>query len=301
MDWSPLRGRAVTVWPDGDAAGTEYARQVAKLVTAAGALSVAIVAPPADVKVGWDAADAVADGWTPERAAEFVAAAVRMEQVRSGAVEHAETSEPDATSGHRRTPQRDVLIALTEPVELWHDANRIGYASFPVNDHLENWPVRSRDFRMWLSGRFFEETDGAIGGQALEDGLRILEARAVNEGPLCECFTRTGAADGKMYLDLGDATWRAVEITTRGWTVTDKVPIKFLRASSMRALPEPEGGGLIEELWRFVNVKSDDDYKLAVAFLVAALRPYGPIPNLGIEWRGWRRQVGLLAHAALAR
>jgi hypothetical protein len=27
-----------------------------------------------------------------------------------------------------------------------------------------------------------------IGGQALEDGIRILEARAVNEGPLCDCF-----------------------------------------------------------------------------------------------------------------
>ena len=37
-DWSPLRGRAVTVWPDADAAGLEYARQVAKLATAAGAL-----------------------------------------------------------------------------------------------------------------------------------------------------------------------------------------------------------------------------------------------------------------------
>jgi putative DNA primase/helicase len=279
-DWSPLRGRAVTVWPDADAAGTEYARQVAKLVTAAGALPVAIVAPPADVKAGWDAADALADGWTPERASEFVAAAVRTEQIRSGAVEHAETSEPDVTSGHRRTPQRDVLIGLTELVELWHDSNRVASASFPINDHLENWPVRSRDFRMWLSSRFFQETGGAIGGQALEDGLRILEARAVNEGPLYECFTCTGSAGGMMYLDLGDATWRAVEITTRGWTVTDKAPIKFLRAPSMRALPEPEGGGLIEELRRFVNVKSDDDYKLAVAFLVAGLRPYGPFPIL---------------------
>ena len=47
-DWSPLRGRAVTVWPDADAAGLEYARQVAKLATAAGALSVAIVSPPPD-------------------------------------------------------------------------------------------------------------------------------------------------------------------------------------------------------------------------------------------------------------
>ena len=64
---------------------------------------------------------------------------------------------------------------------------------------------------MWLSGRFYEQTGGAIGGQALEDGIRILEARAVNEGPQCERFTRIGY-DGKMYLDLGDPTWRAAEV-----------------------------------------------------------------------------------------
>ena len=43
--------------------------------------------------------------------------------------------------------------------------------------------MRSREFRMWLSGQFYEATGGAVGGQALEDGIRILEARAVNEGP----------------------------------------------------------------------------------------------------------------------
>src|SRR5262249_8083955 len=80
----------------------------------------------------------------------------------------------------------------------------------------EHWPVRSRDFRMWLSGRFFEETGGAIGGQALEDGIRILEARAVNHGPHHDCCVRTGFLDGKMYIDLGDTTWRAVAITATG-------------------------------------------------------------------------------------
>ena len=116
----------MTVWPDADAAGLEYARQVAKLATAAGAASVAIVSPPADVKVGWDAADALAEGWTVERAAELVAAAVPAEQIASNkttAAERDETSEHDAApGGRRRTPQRDVLIGLTEFVELWHDA-----------------------------------------------------------------------------------------------------------------------------------------------------------------------------------
>jgi hypothetical protein len=282
-DWSVLNNRAVTVWPDADEAGFDYARQVAKLVTAAGARSVAIVPPPTNVEAGWDAADALADGWATERAVELLNGAMPAEKIAGNKTTAAEGDEKFELSseptGRRRTPQRDVLIrliSLTEFVELWHDANRTAYATFPVSGHVENWQVRSRDFRMWLSGRFFEETGAAIGGQALEDGLRILEARAVNDGPLHECFIRTGA---KMYLDCGDATWRAVEISADGWTVIDRSPIKLLRSPSMRALPEPEAGCLVEEEFRrFINVKSEDDFLLVVAWLAAAFRPHGPFP-----------------------
>src|ERR1700730_6212322 len=56
-DWSPLMGRAVIIWPDADTTGFDYARAVAKAATQTGAVSVAIMSPPANVKVGWDAAD----------------------------------------------------------------------------------------------------------------------------------------------------------------------------------------------------------------------------------------------------
>jgi putative DNA primase/helicase len=286
-DWSPLRGRTVTVWPDADAAGLEYGRQVAKLAAAAGALSVAIVSPPPDCKIGWDAADALAEGWRPECAAELVAAAVPAEQIASNkttAVAEDEKPEHDtAPGGRRRTPQRDVLIGLAEFVELWHDAGRTAFASFTIADHREHWPVRSRDFRMWLSGRFYEETGGAIGGQALEDGLRIFEARAVNDGPEYQPFIRVGRHGDKLYLDLCDAGWRAVEITAAGWSVVENPPLKFLRSSSMHPLPEPQAGGLIEELRGFLNVRNDEDFMLVVAWLVAALRERGPYPVLVVN------------------
>jgi putative DNA primase/helicase len=141
-DWSPLKGRAVTIWPDADAAGLDYARQVAKLATAAGARTVTIVSPPRNVKVGWDAADALADGWTTKRAAELVAAASPAEKIENNentTIEREGKLDPDfEPTGRHRTPQRDVLIGLTQLVELWHDANRIAYGSFPVNDHREN-------------------------------------------------------------------------------------------------------------------------------------------------------------------
>lgn len=87
-DWSPLLGRDVWVWPDNDAPGLEFAAKVAALAKDAGAKSVHILnllnfacAPGAgmdDVPVlsgarplpeKWDAADAVASGWTAEHVA----------------------------------------------------------------------------------------------------------------------------------------------------------------------------------------------------------------------------------------
>ena len=283
-DWAPLRGRAVTIWPDADTAGLEYAQVVAEHALAIGARSVAIVGPPDGVKIGWDAADALAEGWNGERAGKLVASAEPFEQ-KAAAVKGGggkDDSAGDPSGGRRRTPQRDVLISLTEFVELWHDANRTAYATFPVSDHRENWPVRSRDFRMWLSGQFYEKTGSAIGGQALEDGLRILEARSVHEGPQHECFIRTGHAAGAMYLDLGDPTWRAVEITAAGLQLIVP-PLKFLRSPSTRPLPAPETGALIEDLRRFLNVKTDRDFNLVVAWIVAALRDRGPYSVLVVN------------------
>lgn len=75
-DWSPLRGRRVIIWPDADTPGLEYAKAVAELAAAAGAVSVAIVSPPSGCKVGWDAADALAEGWDEARADELIANAV---------------------------------------------------------------------------------------------------------------------------------------------------------------------------------------------------------------------------------
>ena len=278
-DWSPLRGRAVTVWPDADVAGFEYAQTVAKLALAAGADSVAIISPPAGVAVGWDAADSLASGWDNARATEFIAAAVPTSIGQSSI--SAEIN--DRSARRRQTPQRDMLIGLTDSCELWHDAARVAYATFDVNSHVEHWAVRSREFRMWLSGQFYEATGGAIGGQALEDGIRILEARAVNDGSQHKPYVRVGRDGAALYLDLCDARWRAVEIAGAGWSVVEKPTVKLLRSSSMRELPEPQAGGMIEELRGFLNVRGDDDFMLVVAWLVAAFRDTGPYPVLAIN------------------
>jgi len=62
-DWSPLAGKAVLIWPDRDKPGWEYAVQAAQAILSAGAKSCHILYPPEDAAEGWDAADAVAEGF----------------------------------------------------------------------------------------------------------------------------------------------------------------------------------------------------------------------------------------------
>lgn len=74
-DWSALCGYRVRIAPDHDAAGAKYAKTVAALVMAAGAVGVevldlaALARDPAtgaarELVKGWDLADAWAEGWT---------------------------------------------------------------------------------------------------------------------------------------------------------------------------------------------------------------------------------------------
>jgi len=62
-DWSPLAGKAVLVWPDRDKPGWEYAVQAAQAILSAGAKTCHILYPPEEAAEGWDAADAVAEGF----------------------------------------------------------------------------------------------------------------------------------------------------------------------------------------------------------------------------------------------
>lgn len=63
-DWSPLAGRAVTIWPDNDDAGGSYTDAVIDALKEAGAASVRRVRIPDGLPEGWDIADAVPDELT---------------------------------------------------------------------------------------------------------------------------------------------------------------------------------------------------------------------------------------------
>jgi hypothetical protein len=87
---------------------------------------------------------------------------------------------------------------------------------------------------------------------------------------------------GKVYLDLANDAWEAVEIDAEGWRPVADPPVKFRRPRGMRPLPEPVPGGDLARLRPFVNVGTEADWILPLAWLAAALRPRGPYPILAL-------------------
>jgi len=187
-------------------------------------------------------------------------------------------AEESGDAGGRGPTQADILIDLAQTPDLFHTADGTGFADLDINGHRETWPIRGRGFRRWLARRFFEATGGAPSSEALQSALNVVEAKAHFDAPERQVHIRVGELDGRLYLDLGDDTWRAVEIDATGWRVIENPPVRFRRASGMKPMPVPVAGGSIETLRSFLNVQTDADFVLVVVWVLACLRNRGPYP-----------------------
>jgi hypothetical protein len=183
----------------------------------------------------------------------------------------------------RRPTQADILIELAQSAELFHAPDGTGFADLAINGHRETWPIRAKGFRRWLARSFFEATQGAPSSEALQSALNVIEAKAHFDAPERTVHIRVGGLDGRLYLDLCDATWRAVEIDVTGWRVIDNPPVRFRRAAGMQPLPVPLRGGSVEMLRLFLNVKTDAEFVLVVACVLACLRNCGPYPVIALS------------------
>ncbi|MFQ8432892.1 hypothetical protein [Amaricoccus sp. W119] len=186
----------------------------------------------------------------------------------------------ESGDGGRGPTQADILIDLAGAAELFHSADGTALADILINEHRETWPVRTKGFRRWLARQFFEQTGGAPSSEALQSALNVIEAKAHFDGPERPVFIRVGGLDGRLYLDLGDEAWRAVEIDATGWRIIEKPPVRFRRAAGIQPLAVPITGGSVETLRAFLNVQSDQDFVLVVAWALAVLRNKGPYPAL---------------------
>lgn len=133
--------------------------------------------------------------------------------------------------------------------------------------------------RAQLAREDFTATGKAAPQQALADALLVLEGQALDCDPK-PLHLRVADHAGRTYLDLGDATGRAVEVDGTGWRMVASSPVLFRRVLTA-PLPEPARSGSLAGLWELLNVALADR-PLVLAWLVAALSPEIPHPILGL-------------------
>ncbi len=178
--------------------------------------------------------------------------------------------------------QSKKLLDICSEVKLFHTPEDEAFATVRVNGHQETYAVKSSGFKRWILYEFYKRFKSAPNERSISDALSVLLSRASFDSPKQDVFIRIGAIDKAVYIDLGSDDWEVVEVTASGWRVLKDSPVRFRRSKCMLALPNPVpvAGIEINSLKEFLNVESDDDFKLIVAWILNAFNPSGPYLSL---------------------
>lgn len=190
-----------------------------------------------------------------------------------------------STSGGGQTQAQTLIDIVTRHgVELFHTPDGKEFADIPVDGHRETWSLVSRGFRRWLKRKFYEETGGAPNSDAMSTAMGVIEAKAHYDGAEHAVHLRVANCGARVYLDLCDPAWRAIEIRNDGWSIVDRPPVRFRRTRGMLQIPDPVAGGETKELGGLRNHLhvDDDSFILIVAWLLSIMRGRGPYPILAL-------------------
>ena len=178
----------------------------------------------------------------------------------------------------------DEMIALVlERADLFHDLENAPFATVKEGTTLKTYKIGTKAFADWLSYAYYESTaessqngiGRAVGDAAAKAAMTALSGIAIHGRPERPCYLRAAPWNGGYILDLGDCSWRAVEVTPTGWRVLDSSPVRFWRSATARPLPVPVPGGDVSRLWEFANV-AEESRPLVLAWLLEAFRPDTP-------------------------
>jgi hypothetical protein len=191
----------------------------------------------------------------------------------------------------REPKQADILVAEAKAAKLFHTPDGEEFADIIIGGRRETHRIRGKGFRQWLRHQYFLQRGSGCSSEALQVAVETIAAFAQFKGEEHEVHCRIAEHAG-IYIDMGDKTWRAIEITELGWKVVDEPPVRFRRSPSTRALPMPVSGGSIKALREFANLKkidgkgsggkADAEFVVLVGHILAVLRPNASYPVLAL-------------------
>lgn len=178
----------------------------------------------------------------------------------------------------------DELIELVEgnSTELFHDEFKEPMAVLRINGHCETWSCKSRQFKRWLANLYWTATRKVPNGEAIQNALGVIEAKACFEGKTYKLENRIALHDGAFWYDLTNDHWQAVKITENGWEIVNEAPILFKRYAHQQPQVIPLKGGNVRKLLDFFSFSNTHQECLFLVLLVSFFIPGigHPIPIL---------------------
>ncbi len=193
----------------------------------------------------------------------------------------AEQPRPDESQRSAATTIADLAL---RDWELHQDTEHDVFA-VPLHGGVPHLAHRLRGGRLGLrqalATAYRREHGKVAPQQALADALVALEGEAMESEPV-PLHLRVAEHGGALWVDLGDAAGHVVRITGGSWEVLTTAPVLFTRTELSGAMPLPERGGDLADLWEHVNVALTDR-ALLLGVLAAAYFPAIPHPVLDLE------------------
>jgi hypothetical protein len=191
-----------------------------------------------------------------------------------------------------RISQADWLVAYARKhAEVFHGPDGETYARIPMpSGPLATVATRDRSFADWLN-RAYLTTHGRVAGKdAISQVRDNLDALARLDGAREEVFVRAGRESDRVYVDMGDDSWQAVEIDARGWRIVSRPAVALRRTRGMQGLPRPEHCGAdpasvqaaLAPVRDFVRLPDEESYTLLFAWLIYCFSATAPFPHLSL-------------------
>jgi hypothetical protein len=221
-----------------------------------------------------------------------------------------------------RTLTEQLIIMAEDSALLFKTRAKVAHAVCPKADHTEVLAVDSRDFSRWLRTEWQRrETErateiakrardlqiqmadamtaedlqnaplhvlrpAAIPPASLKTAVDEIRDSALEHGPTEEVYLRVAGHGGKLYLDLCNKLWQAVEVSKGGYRVieSEDLPVRFVRSNIMLPLPTPEDGGSVDDLKDMLALPPEgreQAWSLIASWVCQALSPCpGDVPIL---------------------
>jgi hypothetical protein len=120
----------------------------------------------------------------------------------------------------------------------------------------------------------WEEEGRSVSGEYLKMAAGTLSAHAEFSGEVRELYTCAAWHEGVLYYKLRPA--KVVRVGPGGWSFEASPPVLFRRYPNLKPLPDPQAGSDLKRLWTYLNLKTERDRRLLLAYIATV-----PLPQIG--------------------